>query len=48
MNHIDPVRVRRLLACPDIPEARFAELREASIEWPIVPLTGWANPNGKP
>jgi hypothetical protein len=38
MNHIEPSRVRRLLACPDIPEARFPELREATIEWRIVPL----------
>jgi hypothetical protein len=38
MNHMEPSRVRRLLACPDIPEARFQELREASIEWRIVPL----------
>jgi hypothetical protein len=38
VNHIDPSRVRRLLACPYIPEARFPELREASIEWRIVPL----------
>jgi hypothetical protein len=43
MNHIDPSRVRRLLACPDIPEARFPELREASIEWRIVPLTTFVN-----
>jgi hypothetical protein len=38
MNHIEPTRIRRMLACPDIPEARFRELREASIEWRIVPL----------
>ena len=44
MNHIEPTRIRRLLACPDIPEARFPELREASIEWRIVPLTTFVNP----
>jgi hypothetical protein len=44
MNHIDRSRVRRLLACPDIPEGRFPELREASIEWRTVPLTTFVNP----
>jgi hypothetical protein len=38
MNHIEMNGVRRLLACPDIPEARFEELREAGIEWRIVRL----------
>lgn len=38
MNHIEANGGRRLLACPDIPEARFAELREAGIKWRIVPL----------
>jgi hypothetical protein len=32
MNHIEANGGRRLLACPDIPEARFAELREAGIK----------------
>ncbi|MGO9453540.1 MAG: endonuclease NucS domain-containing protein [Candidatus Binataceae bacterium] len=37
MNHIEPSRIRRLLACPEIPEARTSELREADIEWCVVP-----------
>jgi hypothetical protein len=37
MNHLEPGCIRRLLACPDIPKARFPELREAGIEWLIVP-----------
>ncbi len=48
MNHIEPTRIRRLLACPDIPGARFPELREAGIEWRIVPLAAPVNPNGNP
>ena len=48
MNHIEPTRIRRLLACPDIPESRFPELREASIEWRIVPLTMPVKSDGKP
>lgn len=42
MNHIEPTHIRRLLACPDIPEARFQELREAGIQWQIVPLAALA------
>jgi hypothetical protein len=48
MNHIEPTRIRRMLACPDIPEARFPELREASIEWRIVPMTAATNSNFRP
>ena len=38
LNHLEHGRIRRVLACPYIPESRFAELREAGIEWLIVPI----------
>jgi len=47
MNHIERARIRRLLACPDIPEGRCEELREAGIEWRIVPLTVSVDPSGR-